>query len=112
MALSQCDKCGVGGDATVVVLHGHEDVAVVTPVGGPRVLYQPVGLSVQDAVSHGEHSVVQVIRGVACQSQPISPNSDIFMVSNKLRHPVFFNAALNFKTEKKDTLRPAEDSCI
>lgn len=69
-ALHQCDKCSIRGDSTVVVLHRHEDVAVVAPVGGPWVLNQPVRLSIQDAVSHGEHSVVQVIRGVTCQSQP------------------------------------------
>lgn len=69
-ALCQCDKCSIRGDSTVVVLHRHEDVAVVAPVGGPWVLNQPVRLSIQDAVSHGEHCVVQVIRGVTCQSQP------------------------------------------
>lgn len=33
--LCQCDICSIGGDATVVILHRHKDVAIVAPVGGP-----------------------------------------------------------------------------
>jgi len=50
---------GSGGHAAVVVLHGHEDVAVVAPVRGPGVLDEPVGLAVQDPIAHGQHRVVQ-----------------------------------------------------
>lgn len=60
--LGQGDKGSVSRHSTVVILHGHEDVAVVAPVGGPGVLHQPVGLPLQDAVAHRQHGVVQVLR--------------------------------------------------
>lgn len=64
-SLSQRNVRSIGGDATVVILHGHEDVAGVAPVGGPGVLYQPVRLPVQGAISHSKHSVVQIIGGIS-----------------------------------------------
>lgn len=70
--LCQSNICGVGGDTAVVVLHRHEDVAVVTPVGGPGVLYQPVRLPIEVAVAHRQHGVVQVLNRAAWKNRNAS----------------------------------------
>lgn len=62
--LCQRNICSISGDTTVVILHRHQDVAIIAPVGGPWVLYQPVWLPTQGAVSHCKHSMVQVISGI------------------------------------------------
>ena len=53
---------GSGGHPAVVVLAGHQDVALVAPVGGPRVLHQPVVFPVERPVSHGKNGMVQAVR--------------------------------------------------
>lgn len=77
--LCQSNICGISGDTTVIVLHRHEDVAIITPVGGPWVLYQPVWLPVEVAVPHREHSVVQVINGAAWESKNVSRGRRTFV---------------------------------
>jgi hypothetical protein len=69
-----------GGDTAVVVLAGHEDVALVTPVLGPAVLDDPVVSALTSsrkdstklttnnwvgAEADGKHFVVEVVIGVA-----------------------------------------------
>ena len=49
---------GSGGDAAVVVLLRHQDVAVVAPVRGPGVLDQPELLAVELAVADSKNSVI------------------------------------------------------
>lgn len=56
--------CGHGHDATVVLSGGHQDVSVVAPVGGPRVLHQPVVLAIDGAITHGQHGMVESIHVV------------------------------------------------
>lgn len=68
-SLSQRNVRSIGGDATVVILHRHEDVAGVAPVGGPGVLYQPVWLPVQGTISHSKHSMVQIIGGISWRDE-------------------------------------------
>ena len=55
---------GIGGYAAVVVLAAHENVAVHPPDRGPGVFDDVIVLAVHGAVTHGQHLVVQVIRGV------------------------------------------------
>ena len=43
------------GDAAVVVLLAHEHIAVVTPVGRPRILHQPILFAVKFAVTNGQY---------------------------------------------------------
>ena len=54
-------KGWVRGHTAVVVFLGHENIAIVSPVGGPGVLDQPIGLSVHHAIANGQNCVVKVI---------------------------------------------------
>ena len=51
--------------ATVVVLLGHEDVAIIAPVGRPGVLHQYVRVTKICPVAHSQHLMVQGISSVA-----------------------------------------------
>ena len=55
---------GISGHATVVILAAHENVAVHPPDGWPGVLDDVIVFAVHGAITHGQHLVVQVIRGV------------------------------------------------
>ena len=55
---------GSGGHSAVVVPAGHQDVALVAPVGGPRVLHQPIVFTVERPVPHGKNSMVQALRAI------------------------------------------------
>lgn len=55
---------GHGGDAAVVVLLRHENVAVVAPVRRPGVLDEPVRLPIELAVSDCRDGVVEALRSV------------------------------------------------
>lgn len=54
---------GGGGDAAVIVsVASHLDVALVSPGGTPRVLHQPIVLTVLIGTeTHGQHSMVQLL---------------------------------------------------
>lgn len=71
-SLCQCNICSISGNTTVVILHRHEDVAIIAPVCGPRVLDEPVWLSIQGAISHCKHSMVQIIHSVPWKTEPAS----------------------------------------
>ena len=62
---SQGNERSIGSNTTVVVLLRHQHVAVISPIGWPGVLDQPVRLTIHDAVADSQHRVIQVIRFVA-----------------------------------------------
>jgi len=65
---------GAGGDpALVVLVPGHPDVSLVSPVLGPGVLDQPVVLSVEGAVADDQDAVVESL-GIALGRPGIHPD--------------------------------------
>ena len=50
-------------NSTVVVFLRHEHVAIIPPVGGPRVLHQDVRLTKVRSIANSQHLVVQ---GICC----------------------------------------------
>ena len=63
--------CRVGGDGDGIRVHldaagaicgvlGELDVALLTPMGAPRVLYEPVLLAILGPVANDQHGVVKV----------------------------------------------------
>lgn len=55
-------KGAVAEHATIVVLLVDQNVAIVAPVRGPRVLDEPILLAIQLAVANGQHLMVQIVR--------------------------------------------------
>ena len=67
----QCDERCVSGYATIVILLSHQYVAVVTPVGRPRVLHQPVRLSIKLSIPNRKHCMIQIVWCISCFEETI-----------------------------------------
>jgi len=50
------------GHSAVVVFLWHQDVAIVSPVGRPRVLHQPVLLTKYCTIANSQHCMIKVVR--------------------------------------------------
>ena len=71
--LDQVNEGRLSHHSTDVVLLGKCDVAQVTPVGGPRVLHQPIGSPVHVSVANQKHGVIQIIQTVFARRVIVDP---------------------------------------
>lgn len=65
---------------TIVIFSGHEDVAIIAPIVGPGILYQPEIFTVHCAVPDGQNCMIEFLQFVTTETEKTLKKSVLYKI--------------------------------